>query len=85
MVENKTEIVICLGSSCFARGNKSILPIIQKYLKDNGLEEKVSFNGNHCYSECINGPNVKINGKLYNNINEEKIVQVLNKVFKDNY
>ncbi len=40
-MDHKKEIVICLGSSCFARGNKQTVKIIQDYLKNNNLEKDV--------------------------------------------
>ena len=38
-MEDKKEIVICLGSSCFARGNNKNLEFIQEYLKVNNLKD----------------------------------------------
>jgi NADH:ubiquinone oxidoreductase subunit E len=42
-MEEKKEIVICLGSSCFARGNNKNLEFIQEYLKVNDLKAKITF------------------------------------------
>lgn len=75
------EIEICLGSSCFSRGNKKVLRVIGKYLKDNNLEDRVFFHGAHCFSSCDKGPIVKINGVIYEYITEEKIIPILNEVF----
>ena len=33
-------IKICMGSSCFARGNDQNLEFIEKYIKENNLELK---------------------------------------------
>ena len=73
------EIVICLGSSCFARGNKKTLNIIQQYLKDHQLEDQVNFKGNHCFGNCHNGPVLKINGRIYERINEMDMMGILEK------
>jgi len=75
------EIEICLGSSCFSRGNKKVLNVISKYLKDNKLDDKVYFHGAHCFASCDKGPIVKINDVVYENVDEEKIVNILTKVF----
>jgi len=77
-MENKMEIVICLGSSCFSRGNKKTLAEIQKFLKNNRLEEKVYFHGAHCFGECAGGPWIKINEKSYGDINEYNVIEILN-------
>jgi NADH:ubiquinone oxidoreductase subunit E len=64
MEENKTEIRICLGSSCFARGNKKMVQVIQQFLTQNHLEEKVIFHGAHCFGHCGDGPMLKIDDNL---------------------
>ena len=63
-MSNRIEIVICLGSSCFSRGNKQMLKAIQTYLKENNLCDKVNFHGGHCFGNCADGPSIKVNGKL---------------------
>jgi NADH:ubiquinone oxidoreductase subunit E len=61
----KNTIVICMGSSCFARGNDLNLRIIEKYLRTKGLEEKVFLKGTLCEGECTRGPVIIINGKPF--------------------
>ncbi len=81
-MDQKTEVIICLGSSCFARGNKGTLKVIEKYLKDNNLLEKVFFHGGHCFNKCAEGPVVKIDETIYTGVNETNIIEILNKTFK---
>jgi NADH:ubiquinone oxidoreductase subunit E len=71
------EIVICLGSSCFARGNKKTMQIIQQFIKDNELEDKVNFKGNHCFGKCHNGPVIKVNDNFYEGIGDHDIIDIL--------
>lgn len=77
----KDEIEICLGSSCFLRGNKKIVKEIQLYLKDNKLDNKVNFNGKRCFENCLNGPILKINNNMYEKVDEYSIIKILNDVF----
>lgn len=77
MAVQKTEITICLGSSCFARGNKKIVTIIQEYIKQNKLEDKVRFKGNHCFGKCNVGPVLKINEIFYEGVEEGSVQQIL--------
>ncbi len=81
-MDHKKEIVICLGSSCFARGNKQTVKIIQDYLKNNNLEKDVYYHGNHCFGKCDKGPFVKIGDVIYENVNTENIIDTLDKIFK---
>lgn len=77
-----TEITICLGSSCFARGNKQSVRIISDYLKEHNLEDKVLFHGEHCMGKCEKGPIIKVNDKIYENIMPDDLNDFLNKIFK---
>ncbi len=76
-------ITICLGSSCFARGNKSFLENIQNFLSENQLEDKVEFKGELCTQNCSKGPNIKICDCLYSDLDEQKIMGLLTKHFKN--
>jgi NADH:ubiquinone oxidoreductase subunit E len=80
-MEEKIEIVICLGSSCFARGNKKTLQIIDEYIKQHKLEEQVYFHGSHCFGKCIEGPVIKIKDTFYFGVTPSGIIDILDKVF----
>jgi len=80
-MSNRIEVIICLGSSCFSRGNKQMLKAIQTYLKDNNLCDKVNFHGGHCFGNCADGPSIKVNGKLYSGINNQSAIDILNTYF----
>ncbi len=81
-MSNKVEVVICLGSSCFARGNKATLKVIDKYIKDNNLQDKIYFHGGHCFGRCAEGPVVKIDDTVHTGVNEFNIIEILNSTFK---
>ncbi len=82
LMNNKKEIVICLGSSCFARGNKQTVKVIAEYLKANKLENEVFYHGNHCFGKCDKGPFVKIDDVMHENVDSENIIEILDKIFK---
>ncbi|MCF8380609.1 MAG: (2Fe-2S) ferredoxin domain-containing protein [Bacteroidales bacterium] len=77
----KTELIICMGSSCFARGNKKNHEVILEYIQTNNLSERVILKGNHCFDQCSKGPIIKINNKVYEDMNEERIIEILDKEF----
>ena len=77
----KKEIKICLGSSCFSRGNKMTLRLVQKYLKDHQLERDVILKGNHCFSNCSAGPTMKIGEKVYEQVTSETVLEILDSEF----
>ncbi|MGD0341047.1 MAG: NAD(P)H-dependent oxidoreductase subunit E [Bacteroidales bacterium] len=73
----ETEMHICLGSSCFSRGNKDVVIFIRDYLKKNHLEDKVIFKGGRCMKNCSNGPNLMINGVIREGVTTLKIEGIL--------
>ncbi len=81
MEQQKTDIAICLGSSCFARGNKKLVQTVKQFLESNHLEDRVFFHGTHCFGECGSGPNLMVDGKFYQSIDAEKVQRILKEHF----
>ncbi len=80
MEELQTVITICMGSSCFSRGNKQVLQIIKDYLAEKELDAKILFKGSHCKNTCEHGPVVQINNVLYQQVGTSNITDILDKV-----
>lgn len=80
-MKDKIDLQICLGSSCFSRGNKKIVKLVEEYIKLNNLANRVYFHGGHCFSKCEKGPTLFANGIYYHNLTEETIEEVLGKIF----
>ncbi len=76
-----TTIKICMGSSCFARGNSKNLQTIQNFIEKNGLDAEIELSGLRCCDNCSKGPNITINGTEYNNIDSGSLLDILEKHF----
>jgi NADH:ubiquinone oxidoreductase subunit E len=74
---NKNEIVICLGSSCFSRGNKECLVIIDKFLKTHNLQDRYFFRGSRCFDICDKGPIMKIGDRVFENVRPGDVEEIL--------
>ncbi|PKP49796.1 MAG: electron transport complex protein RnfG [Bacteroidetes bacterium HGW-Bacteroidetes-11] len=79
--DNRIDIQICLGSSCFSRGNKHLVKVVENYLNENSLRHLVYFHGAHCFSSCDRGPLIHIDGKEYTGLNEDKVLAILDGIF----
>ncbi len=77
----KKEVVICLGSSCFARGNKQLVRIVNDYLRDRNLLNEVRFHGERCFGECAAGPSLKLDGILKERQDEDSVIAILDAFF----
>ncbi len=75
------EILICMGSSCFARGNNKNLAVIQDFLRRHGLDVSVKLRGDLCHGNCKEGPNLVIDGVSYNQVDANTCLDLLNKHF----
>jgi len=73
----KTKIVICMGSSCFARGNKANLPLLEAFLQENGLEDECELVGSCCEGRCAEGPNLKIGDKRFREVDSGSLLDIL--------
>jgi NADH:ubiquinone oxidoreductase subunit E len=74
---NLSQITICMGSSCFSRGNNRNLEVIQNFLKNRSMTGEVELTGHLCQGFCNKGPNVTINGKMFHDMNPAGISDLL--------
>ncbi len=72
-----TEIKICMGSACFAKGNQENLEYIKEYIEENNLDSEITITGALCENKCSEGPRIIINDKEYTNVTREQIKEVL--------
>jgi NADH:ubiquinone oxidoreductase subunit E len=74
------EIVICLGSSCFARGNAENLAIIHEYVEKHGLKASIRLSGRLCQDQCKKGPNLAMGRQIHHGISPASLRGLLNQL-----
>jgi NADH:ubiquinone oxidoreductase subunit E len=85
MIETeKIRVVVCMGSSCFSRGNSQTLKLLQNYIRENGVEGRVELKGSLCEDCCKCGPNIIINGTRYSQPSEAACLQILTEHLRSN-
>lgn len=77
--EKNVKIIVCMGSSCFARGNNENLEYIEKLIKENKLHAEIELSGTRCENNCSIGPNIVINGESHHNVNHKDLQKILEK------
>ncbi|APG25424.1 MULTISPECIES: (2Fe-2S) ferredoxin domain-containing protein [Syntrophotalea] len=70
-------IKICMGSSCYSRGNQENLERIERYLNYRQVNCAIDLRGSRCEGRCFEGPNIEINGRLFGGVKAETIEQLL--------
>jgi NADH:ubiquinone oxidoreductase subunit E len=73
----KLQVIVCMGSSCFSRGNSRMLKLLQDSIKSCGAESRVQISGSLCEDQCTCGPNITINGNRLSAATPEKCIQLL--------
>jgi NADH:ubiquinone oxidoreductase subunit E len=72
-----TEIKVCMGSACFAKGNQENIEFIKQYIEDNNLDSNLSITGSLCEDKCDIGPRVIINDKEYTKVTTQVLEEIL--------
>jgi NADH:ubiquinone oxidoreductase subunit E len=70
-------IKVCLGSSCFIRGNDKTLTFLEDYIEKNQKDIKIELLGCRCTNLCQDGPNIFINDKKYSNLTNDALIKIL--------
>ena len=76
--DQAVSINICMGSSCFSRGNNRNIEVLQSYIQSRTLPPTVELKGHLCQGHCKAGPNIAINGKTYHEVDPVVIIGLLN-------
>ncbi|MGD0911567.1 MAG: (2Fe-2S) ferredoxin domain-containing protein [Terracidiphilus sp.] len=74
---NAADVVVCLGSSCFARGNAQNLALVEAYLLNHGMQNSVRVRGCLCQDECKRGPNLVVRGEHLHEVESARLREVL--------
>jgi len=77
MKEPDTIITICMGSSCFSRGNNLNVDIIERFIRDHKLDLQVEIRGCLCSEHCKTGPNILIGDTLLSGVQPSMVNDLL--------
>lgn len=69
-------IVICMGSSCYSRGNSQLIELIEQLIAGR---EDISLSGKLCINQCASGPHITIDGVQYDGKDKAKILEIIQK------
>ena len=77
------DVVICLGSSCFARGNAQNLRELKAYLERPDIAPNFRTKGRLCVTKCTSGPTISINGVEYGYVQPGAAVALLERALQE--
>ena len=81
----KPKITVCIGSSCFARGNELNVEVIQKYLEEHHLKDEVDLElqGALCQGRCADGPIVVVDDQIYTKVDRGVMLDLMKNIFPE--
>lgn len=76
-------IQVCTGTSCYLKGAAEIIKAIQKRLKvklgKTSYDKKFKLEDVRCMGCCGLSPIMSVNGKVYEKLNEDKALEIIEK------
>jgi len=81
MEKRQRVITICMGSSCFSRGNGKNYEIIKLILKEKCISADVLLKGCRCGGQCMHGPNIWIDDQIFSDVDQGSLIDILNHSF----
>ena len=78
--EDKIEIRVCVGTSCYLKGSQDILHHLGHYIADKGLQDRVQVKATFCFEKCDQGPTVKIGDEVITHCDLTQAVAAVDKI-----
>lgn len=70
------KIHLCMGSSCYARGNARNAQLVQDWLALHP-EAPIEVSGSLCEGLCKNGPAIRVGDRLLTRVSPESLGEIL--------
>ena len=82
-------VQVCTTTPCMIRGAKKITEVCKKYISEeqNKLSENklCSWTEVECLGACVNAPMMQINKDYFEDLNESKTEEIIQKLLKDEF
>jgi len=75
--ESSHELVICMGSACFSRGNALAVQTVRECLRTLQRENEVKVTGTLCQNQCRQGPNLSFDGECHCGVDPSTLPDLL--------
>jgi NADH:ubiquinone oxidoreductase subunit E len=62
--EEPRRITVCIGSSCHLKGARRVVELLELYIAEANLGDRVALSGAFCMGNCVNGVSVRVDGRL---------------------
>lgn len=80
--DDRLEIRVCVGTSCYLKGSQDILHHLAKHVADKGLQDQVIVKATFCFEKCNKGPSIKIGDTVINGCDIAKATAAVDKAIE---
>ncbi|MEN6358016.1 MAG: NAD(P)H-dependent oxidoreductase subunit E [Armatimonadota bacterium] len=77
-MSDKLEIKVCVGSSCHVKGGSKTLRTLEMLIEREHLDGRVELKADLCLGNCLDAPNVVIDGKVHGGVTPERTEEFFN-------
>lgn len=77
MKTHSHEIVLCMGSSCFPRGNNHTAEWLMGHVQAHQLGEAIQVTGTLCQNRCKQGPNIMVDGACHCGMDIDELAELM--------
>jgi len=82
-------VQVCTTTPCMIRGSKKITDLCKKHISKNQYElsenKLCSWTEVECLGACVNAPMIQINQDYFEDLNEEKTEEIIQKLLRDEF
>lgn len=75
------EVICCSGPRCAKNGSFEVLKAVKDIVNidfgETSMDGKIRLSTQNCLKKCNFGPNIMVNGKLYNKMNKMKSIELM--------
>jgi (2Fe-2S) ferredoxin len=77
--DRQYRVHICFGPNCSERGSRALLPVLQRAVREAGLEDRVEVLATTCRNRCDYGPSMNVypGPVFYNLIDADAIEEIV--------
>ena len=83
--EQITDVLVCVGTCCYAKGSYNFIEGLTKLIKENDLQNKVSVKATFCVENCSKGPSLIINDAIIPDTDSQNSEYVFKKYILSKY
>ena len=67
-------IKVCVGSACHLKGSYEVIEEIQKFVKNNNLEDTIELKASFCLGQCTKNVSILIDDELFS-VNKDNVLE----------